>query len=140
MTLFEPSDAGSVDLGPTVRVRLVVAYDGSPFHGFARNAGVRTVAGDRPSCVEEEKAHRAAKRRLEAALVMPDRVRAVAIKVHRDVDEYRGRIAKLRQVLEGELPRTLALLERTHAALTAYLQTGDPSSMPSTSAEPSPET
>lgn len=27
------------------RLRLVVAYDGSPFHGFAVNAGVRTVAG-----------------------------------------------------------------------------------------------
>jgi tRNA pseudouridine38-40 synthase len=28
------------------RVRLVVAYDGAPFHGFAPNAGVRTVIGD----------------------------------------------------------------------------------------------
>ena len=28
------------------RVRLVVAYDGAPFHGFAPNAGVRTVVGD----------------------------------------------------------------------------------------------
>lgn len=28
-----------------MRVRLVVAYDGAPFHGFAANAGVRTVAG-----------------------------------------------------------------------------------------------
>jgi tRNA pseudouridine38-40 synthase len=28
-----------------VRVRLLVAYDGGPFHGFARNEGVLTVAG-----------------------------------------------------------------------------------------------
>ncbi|HEY4330981.1 MAG TPA: tRNA pseudouridine(38-40) synthase TruA [Ilumatobacteraceae bacterium] len=28
------------------RVRLVVAYDGSSFHGFAANAGVRTVVGE----------------------------------------------------------------------------------------------
>ena len=27
------------------RLRLVVAYDGAPFHGFARNEGVRTVGG-----------------------------------------------------------------------------------------------
>ena len=27
------------------RTRLVVAYDGAPFHGFARNEGVRTVGG-----------------------------------------------------------------------------------------------
>jgi len=29
-----------------VRVRLTVAYDGSGFHGFAANEGVRTVAGE----------------------------------------------------------------------------------------------
>ena len=33
--------------GPAVRrARLLVAYDGSRYHGFADNAGVRTVAGD----------------------------------------------------------------------------------------------
>jgi tRNA pseudouridine38-40 synthase len=31
---------------PTVRVRLLVAYQGAGFSGFARNVGVRTVAGD----------------------------------------------------------------------------------------------
>lgn len=31
---------------PPRRVRLLVAYDGTPFAGFARNEGVRTVAGD----------------------------------------------------------------------------------------------
>ncbi len=48
VTLF---DLGDVDdaapagapSGPTVRIRLVVAYDGAPFHGFAANPGVRTV-------------------------------------------------------------------------------------------------
>jgi tRNA pseudouridine38-40 synthase len=28
------------------RVRLVIAYDGAPFHGFAPNEGVRTVVGE----------------------------------------------------------------------------------------------
>ena len=32
--------------GPASRVRLTVAYDGRGFHGFAVNAGVRTVAGE----------------------------------------------------------------------------------------------
>jgi tRNA pseudouridine38-40 synthase len=32
-------------LGVNVNVKLVVAYDGAGFHGFAANAGVRTVAG-----------------------------------------------------------------------------------------------
>lgn len=38
MTLFD------VEV-PTQRVRLVLAYDGAPFHGFARNEGVATVGG-----------------------------------------------------------------------------------------------
>jgi tRNA pseudouridine38-40 synthase len=36
----------------TRRVRLVVAYDGTPFHGFAANAGVRTVMGDLSAAIE----------------------------------------------------------------------------------------
>ena len=31
---------------PLPVVRLVVAYDGTDFHGMAANVGVRTVAGD----------------------------------------------------------------------------------------------
>lgn len=45
MTLFDPQDVVPPASGPTRRVRLVVAYDGTPFHGFARNPGVRTVGG-----------------------------------------------------------------------------------------------
>lgn len=48
MTLFDPPEPGG-DVpalrGPTRRVRLVVSYDGGPFHGFAVNAGVPTVGG-----------------------------------------------------------------------------------------------
>jgi tRNA pseudouridine38-40 synthase len=36
----------------TRRVRLVVAYDGTPFHGFAANVGVRTVMGDLSAAIE----------------------------------------------------------------------------------------
>ena len=46
MTLFDPQPADAPSGGPTERIRLVVAYDGAPFHGFARNEGVRTVGGD----------------------------------------------------------------------------------------------
>lgn len=48
VTLFDPTEIaeGPVPLtGPVDRIRLVVAYDGSGFHGFADNVGVRTVAG-----------------------------------------------------------------------------------------------
>lgn len=45
MTLFDPSELSPGPQGPLARVRLVVAYDGAPFHGFAVNAGMRTVGG-----------------------------------------------------------------------------------------------
>lgn len=49
MTLFDElpdSGTGAVaEPAPTRRIRLVIAYDGSGFHGFAVNAGVRTVGG-----------------------------------------------------------------------------------------------
>jgi tRNA pseudouridine38-40 synthase len=35
-----------------VRVRLVVAYDGAPYHGFAANPGVATVAGTLQRTIE----------------------------------------------------------------------------------------
>lgn len=45
MTLFDQDAAEAGDFGPTVRVRLVVAYDAAGFSGFAPNPGVRTVGG-----------------------------------------------------------------------------------------------
>jgi len=45
-TLFDHLDDAPSATVPTARVALLVAYDGAPFHGFAANAGVRTVGGD----------------------------------------------------------------------------------------------
>lgn len=86
------------------------------------NCMMRVVAGDRPSCIEEERAHRAAKRKLEAALAKPDEIRRWAIKVHQEVDEYRGRIGRLRHALESTVPKTIALLERTQGSLLSYIE------------------
>jgi tRNA pseudouridine38-40 synthase len=44
VTLFDPAEA-TTPVGPTRRLRLTVAYDGTGFHGFAPNHGVRTVSG-----------------------------------------------------------------------------------------------
>lgn len=45
LSLFDDSTPPPGPPGPTVRVRLVVAYNGTAFHGFAPNPGVATVGG-----------------------------------------------------------------------------------------------
>jgi tRNA pseudouridine38-40 synthase len=45
LTLFEPEALASGPSGPLVRVRLLVAYDGTGFAGLAPNPGVKTVGG-----------------------------------------------------------------------------------------------
>lgn len=53
-TLFEPPEVPAVDPHePTVRVRIDVAYDGSPFRGFAANDGVTTVGGTLQAALAE---------------------------------------------------------------------------------------
>lgn len=56
MTLFDPETV-EPELGETVRVRLTVAYDGRPYHGFADNPGVRTVAGTLAKALERVLGH-----------------------------------------------------------------------------------
>ncbi len=51
MTLFDPPTPAASSR-PLVRVRMVVAYDGSAFHGFAAQPGVRTVAGTLAEALE----------------------------------------------------------------------------------------
>jgi tRNA pseudouridine38-40 synthase len=52
MTLFESSEVAARS-GPLVRVRMTIAYDGSGFHGFAPNPGVRTVGGTLREAIEK---------------------------------------------------------------------------------------
>jgi tRNA pseudouridine38-40 synthase len=55
MTLFdqEVGRAEEPATGARVKVRLLVAYDGSGFHGFAPNPGVRTVGGTLREALEK---------------------------------------------------------------------------------------
>ena len=55
MTLFEVDEtpAPAAPSGPLVRVRLVVAYHGAGFHGFAPNRQVRTVGGVLTEAIEQ---------------------------------------------------------------------------------------
>jgi tRNA pseudouridine38-40 synthase len=52
MTLFDSPEAPAPPHGPTVRVRLTVAYDGSGYRGFAANRDVVTVGGTLTTALE----------------------------------------------------------------------------------------
>jgi tRNA pseudouridine38-40 synthase len=58
MTLFdEQTVERPLEHHDLARVRMVVAYDGAPFHGFAVNAGVATVAGTLERTIERVIGH-----------------------------------------------------------------------------------
>lgn len=56
MTLFDPPEAPA-PRGPVERVRLLVAYHGGRFHGFAEQPGQRTVAGVLREAIEKVVRH-----------------------------------------------------------------------------------
>lgn len=58
MTLFDPPEGTrAAPSGPLVRVRLLVAYDGAGFHGFAAQPGIATVAGVLTEALERVLGH-----------------------------------------------------------------------------------
>ncbi|MBX3442973.1 MAG: hypothetical protein KF774_11245 [Planctomyces sp.] len=81
---------------------------------------MRTVAGRRPSCIEEKEAYAAARRRLQHCQEQVERVKRWSIKVRHEVDEFRSRLSALRRRLDGELPKSVAALDRMAAALEEY--------------------
>jgi hypothetical protein len=86
---------------------------------------MRTVAGRRPSCIEEKQAHAAAKRRLEHCREQIERVKKWTIKLHHDSNEFRGQLSGLRRTLDHDVPRLAALLERSAEILEGYAQSPD---------------
>lgn len=81
---------------------------------------MRTVAGERPACIEEKQAHRKAKERLEYCQQMVPKVKAWSVKFRHEADEYRGRMGGLAHMIDVELPRMIALIEQTATALEKY--------------------
>ncbi len=88
---------------------------------------MRTVAGRRPSCIEEKLAHDKAKRRLQHCQEQTEHLKRWVVKIHHDCDEFHGRLSRLRRLLETEIPKAVALLERTTAILEAYAEIAPPS-------------
>jgi len=94
-------------------------------------ARLRTVAGHRPSCYDEKKALELAKQRLETAREKVETVKRWAVAVRDEADEFRGRLGALGRSLEIDIPKTLAMLERSISALEAYVEIqGAPEELP----------
>jgi chromosome segregation ATPase len=105
--------------------------------------------GGRPvDCTEQEKALRRARGRLEHAEDQRDRTQKWLRDLPTDVTEYQGRGQQLQNMIDGDLPRASALLERMIQALEAYVSlqaapgpglAGTASTAPAESAPPTAE-
>jgi hypothetical protein len=100
---------------------------------------MRTVAGQRNSCLEQEQAYRAAQQKLRAAEEKIEIVKKWANRVRRELDDYRGRTMGMRMQLERDVPRTLGLLERTIASLDSYVERAQPADAGSSGSAPAAE-
>ncbi|MFG0333934.1 MAG: hypothetical protein ACF8TS_11275 [Maioricimonas sp. JB049] len=87
---------------------------------------MRTVAGRRSSCIEEKQAFEKAKRRLQHCQEQVERTRRWAVRLRHVCDEFRSHLGTTQRAFDGEIPRTLALLERMLTALEAYAEVAPP--------------
>ena len=82
---------------------------------------------DKRSCYEQKLALDRAKRRLRLAEEKVRAVRRWRVEMQRQADQFEGRLAKLGNYLDSDLPRAIASLERMIAALDKYTDRRGPS-------------
>ncbi|HWL08989.1 MAG TPA: hypothetical protein VNQ76_11310 [Planctomicrobium sp.] len=87
---------------------------------------MRTVGGRRSSCIEEKVAFDKAKRRLQQTQEQQEKVKRWTVKIHHDVDEFRGRMSALRRLLDVDIPKAIALLDRSAEILESYAEVAPP--------------
>jgi hypothetical protein len=89
-----------------------------------RCRSVPTPGGGVPSCHDQKKALDKAQLRLQEAEEKVRAVRYWGAVVQHEVAEYQGRANQLTVLLEGDLPRAVAALDRIVSALDSYLTIG----------------
>ena len=87
---------------------------------------MRTVAGQRSACIEEKQAFDRAKRRLQHCHDQLKFVKQWANKIRHDADEFRGRFGGLIAMLDGDLPKAVAALEKAILILESYAEIARP--------------
>lgn len=91
---------------------------------------MRTVAGRRPACMEEKQAYARAKLRLQYCQEQLQVVKQLANKIQHAADEFRGRLSGLLTMLEADLPKAVARLEKMLRTLEAYAEVTRPHPRP----------
>lgn len=81
---------------------------------------LRTVAGHRSACIEEQVALRKAKARVDYCLEQVEVTRRWAIRAREEADEFLGKIGPLDRAFEQDVPTMIAVLERMILAIEAY--------------------
>ena len=85
------------------------------------NCKLRAMKGERKTCFEEKKAYDKARYRLREAEEKIDVIARWRTKFGQEAEETRGRLGKFQNMLDGDVERTIALLERMIDSLEAYL-------------------
>jgi hypothetical protein len=87
---------------------------------------LRTVAGHRSACIEEQQALRKAKHRLEYCQSQQDVVRQWGQRARDQADEFFGKLGPLERMLDHDLPLLIGELARRIQSLEAYVATHEP--------------
>jgi hypothetical protein len=90
----------------------------------------RVIGGRKPDITEQEENLRKAKARLQFAEDKVARCRRWLSQLPRAILEYEGPSRHLAGIIDADVPKTLALLDRKLAALEGYLRVAPPSAMP----------
>jgi hypothetical protein len=93
---------------------------------LANSRTFKRIGDYTPSCAQEKKIVEAAKRRLEHAERKLQVVKQWSLAVQRAVDKFHGPIQQLLMILDGDIPRAMALLQRMSLALEKYAATNAP--------------
>jgi hypothetical protein len=107
-------------------------WEDEVFHARTELARRRMMRiGDRPpDCTEQEEALARARQGLEHAEDQVERTRRWQRLWQEAVIEYQGPVGQLKGLVDAELPRAGALLERKIAALDAYVALAAPAAEP----------
>lgn len=89
----------------------------------------KRIANYTPSCIDEKKALAKAERRLQVAELKVEAVRHWGRMAEQAFREFQARLAQFISMLDGELPKGVATLERMMASLDRYFVVEAPAAL-----------